>query len=126
MTTLAQDLADRAWVYAVAVDLPFRPPHYSAGDWREALAAWEVAQDAYEAAGDEQTAYDANGYVHYWRERLKNKAPPRQHVHSCPECYEDVDCEYTCSVEEDLRLDDGTERGAYEVCERCQAMATSS
>jgi len=43
------------------------------------------------------------------------------HVHSCPECYEDVPCEHTCSCEEDLRLDDGTPRGAYVVCDRCAA-----
>jgi hypothetical protein len=49
-------------------------------------------------------------------------APIRKgnHVHSCPECYEDVPCDYACSTEHDLTLDDGTPRGAYVVCDACK------
>lgn len=42
------------------------------------------------------------------------------HVHTCPECYEHVPCGMTCAVEPDMTLDDGTLRGAHDVCDRCR------
>lgn len=42
-----------------------------------------------------------------------------RHVHSCPVCYEHIACVERCSVEPDLTLDDGTLRGAYDVCPSC-------
>ena len=44
---------------------------------------------------------------------------PGEHRHTCPECYEHVSCEYTCSCFSDMDLDDGTPRGAYVVCSEC-------
>lgn len=41
------------------------------------------------------------------------------HVHPCPICYEHVPCEYRCSIEPDLTLDDGTLSGAHCVCPAC-------
>lgn len=43
------------------------------------------------------------------------------HVHTCPECHEDVACEDTCSCPAHLERDDGTQRGAFHVCAKCAA-----
>jgi hypothetical protein len=44
------------------------------------------------------------------------------HVHTCPECHEHEHCEMTCSIMPDMILDDGTLRGAYYTCSRCNAL----
>lgn len=43
------------------------------------------------------------------------------HVHPCPECYEDVACEMTCSTHPDREREDGMPRGSHVVCEVCRA-----
>lgn len=47
------------------------------------------------------------------------------HVHTCPECGEDVPCEDACGCFEDMRLEDGTERGGFVVCDVCAARTES-
>ncbi len=55
---------------------------------------------------------------------MQSRARPLEasgnHVHSCPVCFEHVPCGQTCAVEPDLTLDDGTLRGAYDVCAACE------
>lgn len=42
------------------------------------------------------------------------------HVHSCPECYEDVSCADACDTEPDLGTTvAGLLRGAHSFCESC-------
>lgn len=43
------------------------------------------------------------------------------HVHSCPQCFEDVPCEDECHCADDLRLPNGTPRGHHVVCDECIA-----
>lgn len=42
------------------------------------------------------------------------------HVHTCPECSTHVPCQDACGCFEDMRLDDGRERGGFVVCDQCQ------
>lgn len=46
---------------------------------------------------------------------------PGRHAFTCPECYEHKPCDGNCDCEYDLRLDDGTERCCYWVCDECAA-----
>lgn len=48
------------------------------------------------------------------------------HVHTCPECSEHVPCEDACGCFEDMRLEDGTERGGFVVCDVCTERAKSA
>lgn len=50
---------------------------------------------------------------------------PRPHVHRCPVCYETPECGYAhCTIEWDLRLDDGRECGDFAVCAACTGRDT--
>lgn len=51
---------------------------------------------------------------------LRDPEDPIAHVHSCTECYDDFPCEEECTLEPDLELDDGTPRGAFSKCDRCE------
>jgi len=42
----------------------------------------------------------------------------RKHYHSCPECYEYVECYMDCTIEYDLQ-DGDKEFGAHCVCDQC-------
>jgi hypothetical protein len=44
---------------------------------------------------------------------------PYEHVHSCPECYEDEVCGFTCS-EMEYEFE-GVRRGFHAMCSRCEA-----
>ena len=43
------------------------------------------------------------------------------HVHGCPECFEKVPCNESCSIEMDLFEEGETPCGAYVVCDACTA-----
>lgn len=49
------------------------------------------------------------------------RAPP--HVHRCPECHKPEACGLDCTIEHDLRLDNGTPCGGYVVCSVCRRAA---
>lgn len=57
---------------------------------------------------------------------MQSRAKPLElhghHVHTCPECHEDLPCEQTCAVEPDLEREDGTSRGLHVVCDACAAV----
>lgn len=49
-----------------------------------------------------------------------------RHVHGCPDCYRDIECDDSCDIEEDLasgRLP-WLPRGAYVVCDDCTRTRT--
>lgn len=57
---------------------------------------------------------------------MQDRRPPvlrGNHVHTCPECSTHVPCEDACGCFEDMRLDDGTERGGFVICDECSALA---
>lgn len=119
-TLTLRDRAEQAWMSAVAVDLRFYERH-EPGDWKIAIDAWDVAGDAAEEANDAGSMFGARDLARWWRGRYANAAPPGAHVHACPECYENKPCAFTCTVEPDLALDDGTPRGAHVTCDDCLA-----
>lgn len=56
---------------------------------------------------------------------MQDRRPPvlrGNHVHTCPECSTHVPCEDACGCFEDMRLDDGTERGGFVICEECRRL----
>jgi len=56
----------------------------------------------------------------FWQKIIIDKDDdPIPHVHSCPECYEDVPCTMDCTLEPDLERDNGTPVGSHCVCDRC-------
>lgn len=66
---------------------------------------------------------DDKGAAGVLRIDMQSRARPLEatgnHVHTCPVCYEHVPCRLTCAVEPDLTLDNGTLRGAHDLCGDC-------
>lgn len=46
------------------------------------------------------------------------------HYHSCPNCYEHVSCQMSCSIEPDLQ-DDDKDFGTHCICDECQTFNLS-
>jgi len=52
----------------------------------------------------------------FWNRLTYEPGKPVRHVHACPGCYQQFQCEQDCTLEPDLELRDGTPCGAHCYC----------
>lgn len=114
MESYRKELAQNALTYALLLEDKEK-------DWRKIRDAYLVAADAAEEAGYSENGSAKSG-ARKMTSRCKGKVFPGEHVHTCPECHEDKECNFTCTriyEYEDIKLLRNRLFGGYALCDDC-------
>ena len=110
--TQLKQRSEKAFRHAVHVEIIEK-------DLRKVRDAYLVAADAAEEAGDQDSA--ARDSARLLVMQCRYMLFPHEHVHACPECYEEEICSWTCSPIDYHEAYDNVKRGNHMLCNNCEA-----